>query len=70
MAAYVFLAVNGWDLRAPEADAVQAVLDLTTKRIDEAAFGEWLRRNCLAIPKPPKRRVKNSRSPRKRRETR
>lgn len=46
MAAYVFLSRNGLFLRAPESDAATIVLELAARRLGEAAFADWLRRNC------------------------
>lgn len=43
MAAYVFLACNGLALKATEAAATQAVLDLAAGKIGEDAFAQWLR---------------------------
>lgn len=43
LAAYVFLALNGWNLTAPEAEAVDAVLALAVKEMDEANFSNWLK---------------------------
>ncbi|MDE0453301.1 MAG: type II toxin-antitoxin system death-on-curing family toxin [Gammaproteobacteria bacterium] len=43
MAAYVFLAENGRQLRAPEVEVVQTVTLLAARQIDEAEFAAWLR---------------------------
>lgn len=40
--AYVFLARNGFNLTAPEAQATCAVLDLASGSISEEAFALWL----------------------------
>ena len=48
----VFLELNGQRLEAPEADAVNAVLALSTRQLDEQGFAEWLRQNCTRSPKP------------------
>ena len=45
----VFLELNGHRLEAPEADAVGAVLALTTRELDEAGFAAWLRLNCRPL---------------------
>lgn len=42
LASYVFLDLNGWELIAPEADAVTAVLALAAGTMDEAGFSDWL----------------------------
>jgi death on curing protein len=47
LAAFTFLGVNGYDLRASEPEVVQAVLQLTDKRMPEAKFAAWLRENCI-----------------------
>ena len=43
LAAYVFLALNGWKLTAAEASAVEAVLALASGRMSEAEFAGWLK---------------------------
>ncbi len=48
LAACVFLDLNGWELAAPEANAVAAVLALARKEIDEAGFAAWLRENSVS----------------------
>ncbi len=42
---YVFLARNGKLLNAPEAEATQVTLNLTTRKITEEKFADWLRKN-------------------------
>lgn len=46
----VFLEMNGYRLEASEVDAVPAVLALSTKELDEAAFANWLRLNSVSRP--------------------
>lgn len=46
MAGYVFLAINGLRLKAPEIDVVQVVTLLAGSGIDESEFAAWLRENC------------------------
>lgn len=43
LAAYTFLAINGLDLVAPEAEAVVMTLDLAAGQMPEAGFATWLR---------------------------
>mgnify|MGYP000862981579 CR=1 FL=1 len=50
IAAYMFLALNGWELDAPEANAAAAVLELAAGEIDEAQFSAWLKENSVRIP--------------------
>ena len=45
MAAYVFLARNGYQLNASEQEASHAMLALAAGDLDETAFAEWLRRH-------------------------
>lgn len=45
LAAYIFLALNGLRLTAPEAEAVRFVLGVTQGKIDEKEFGIWLGNN-------------------------
>jgi death on curing protein len=54
----VFLELNGRRLEASEADAVNAILALSTKTMSESGFAEWLRRNCSKSPKLDRTRAK------------
>ncbi len=47
MAMYVFLAVNGYDIEAPEPEVVDVMLQIAEGTLSEAALAEWLRRNSL-----------------------
>ena len=49
MAMYVFLAVNGRRLMAPEAGAALVVLDVARGRLGEAELAAWLRRHTKAV---------------------
>jgi death-on-curing protein len=46
MAAYVFLARNGYCLSASEAEATAATLALAAKETTEAEYARWLDANC------------------------
>lgn len=48
LCAYVFLDLNGWNLAASEVEAVDAVLALATREIDESGFSNWLREHAIA----------------------
>ena len=48
MTGFVFLARNGKQLSAPEAETTQAILDLTGGTMTETEFTHWLRKNCEA----------------------
>jgi death on curing protein len=50
LAAYILLDLNGWELTAPEAEAVAAVLSLARGEMDETGFSAWLQ--SLSIPRP------------------
>jgi death-on-curing protein len=41
----LFLELHGYDFKAREEDATQAVLDLAAGALDEAAYAAWLRAN-------------------------
>jgi death on curing protein len=47
--AFVFLARNGYDLIAPEAEATRAVLDLASGALSEEAFARWLADHMEAL---------------------
>ena len=50
LAAYVFLILNGWALTASEAEAVDAVLALALKDMDETVFSKWLKDRAIRVP--------------------
>jgi death-on-curing protein len=41
----LFLELHGFDFKASEEDATQAVLNLAAGKLDEAAYATWLRAN-------------------------
>ena len=49
LAAYTFLAVNGLELDAPEAEAVVMTLDLAAGEMPEEGFAAWLRDRTEAV---------------------
>jgi death-on-curing protein len=49
MTAYLFLASNAVTMKATEASAAQAVLDLATGDIREEQFAQWLRNNTEPV---------------------
>ncbi len=46
VAGVLFLELNGFEFRASEEDATQAVMGLAAGRIDEAGYAAWLRENA------------------------
>jgi death-on-curing protein len=50
LAAYVFLYLNGWDLMASEAEALDAALALAVGEMDESGFSNWLKDHALIMP--------------------
>jgi death on curing protein len=42
----LFLELHGFDFKASEADATQAVMALASGTLDEAAYTAWLRKNA------------------------
>ncbi|HTM57902.1 MAG TPA: type II toxin-antitoxin system death-on-curing family toxin [Candidatus Udaeobacter sp.] len=48
----VFLELNGFRFEAAEPDAVGAILALSTRRLDESGFAEWLARSCVRLRRP------------------
>ena len=47
LVAYVFLHINGWELRSIEVEAVNAVLDLAAGEMDEPRFSNWLKNKSV-----------------------
>lgn len=45
----MFLALNGWELIAAEADTAVMVLALAAREIDEFQFSAWLKENTQKI---------------------
>lgn len=45
----LFLYLNGYRLRAAQAEATAAMLELAAGELDEAAFAEWLRRHAVPV---------------------
>ena len=43
LVAYVFLALNGFDLDAPEEEVAATIWSLSSGKIDEAALADWMR---------------------------
>ena len=46
MAAYTFLAANGWQLEAPEEEAVLQTLALAASAIGAEEYSAWLAKSC------------------------
>lgn len=47
LAAYLLLYLNGWKPTAPEAEALDAVLAVAVKEIDEVNFTNWLKDHAI-----------------------
>jgi len=47
LVAYVFLSINGWDLRSSEVEAVNVVIDLAAGEMDEPSFSDWLKNKSV-----------------------
>ena len=45
MAAYIFLGINGWQLTAPEEEAVIMTRGLAAGEVEEAAYAMWLKKS-------------------------
>ena len=46
MIGVLFLELHGFDFKASEADATQAVMALAAGTLDEADYASWLRENA------------------------
>lgn len=49
MAAYSFLGINGFDLQAPEPEAVLMTVDLAAGKIDADLYARWLEVNSHPV---------------------
>lgn len=49
MAAYTFLGINGFRLKAPEEEAVLQTLALAAGELDADGFSAWLERSCVPV---------------------
>ena len=47
----VFLQLNGYEIDAPETEAVIAIQELASGRFDEAALAAWLKARCKKVRK-------------------
>jgi death-on-curing protein len=47
VAAFTFLELNGWEVRAEEAGAVLVFLDLAAGKLEEKELAGWLERNAM-----------------------
>lgn len=50
LAMMIFLGLNGWDLEAPEAEVVSAMLTVAAGRLSESQLAEWLRKHMVTYP--------------------
>lgn len=51
LCSYTFLKLNGYQLVAPEAEAVIMMVALANGEVDEKGFAKWLRDNSKAVEK-------------------
>lgn len=49
VSAFVFLDLNGWDVRATEAKAAVTFLALADGNLSEARLAEWLEQHCVRL---------------------
>jgi len=49
-AAAILLEINGWELTAPEPEAVVAFTDLAGGKLTEDELAHWLEKNCSRVP--------------------
>ncbi len=47
LTAVVFLAVNGYDVVAEQAEVIAAMLELADHQLDEAGYAQWLRDHAV-----------------------
>ncbi|MBV8818678.1 MAG: type II toxin-antitoxin system death-on-curing family toxin, partial [Acidobacteriaceae bacterium] len=45
----VFLAENGYDTVAEQAEVIAAMLELADHQLDEAGYAQWLRDHAIAM---------------------
>ena len=50
MAAYIFLGINGWELKATEESAVLHTLALAAGEETESDYATWLEQSCTPAP--------------------
>ncbi|MDF1733418.1 MAG: type II toxin-antitoxin system death-on-curing family toxin, partial [Minwuia sp.] len=49
LSAYVFLRLNGWQMKATEAEATTVILSLAAGSMSESDFANWLCNNSVEI---------------------
>jgi death-on-curing protein len=47
VAAYTFLAINGWELEAPEPETVGVILGIADGSLSEENLGAWIRSHLI-----------------------
>lgn len=50
MAAYVFLALNGWEIDAPEPEVVAVMVGIASSEAGEEDFAAWARERISPLP--------------------
>jgi len=50
----LFLAVNGYRLKADRVDAIQIMLAVAAGELDERGLGIWIKSNMARTPRGPK----------------
>ncbi len=48
-AVFIFLQINGYELRAAEVDAAQTIEDVAAGALNESEFAEWIESNIKAL---------------------
>ena len=49
----LFLALNGWRLRADQVDAIQTMRALAAGKLHEAGLAQWIRNHAQRVPTAP-----------------
>jgi death on curing protein len=49
VSAFAFLELNGWEVRAPEADATVTFLLLAEGKLSESMLAEWIEQHCVKL---------------------
>ena len=49
VSSFTFLELNGYEVRAPEADSVLTFVDLAAGKLPEKDFARWLEARCVRV---------------------
>ncbi|HEV3331007.1 MAG TPA: type II toxin-antitoxin system death-on-curing family toxin [Bryobacteraceae bacterium] len=53
----LFLAINGYQLKPDQVDAIQTMLAVANGELDEQGLSAWITKNSISMRRPPKKKT-------------